>query len=561
MKDFNKISYIRPNYNTLKEEIESLTKRLEITKDYDEYLQVFKKVINIQNHIEEMNDYVNIKNMRNTKDEFFNNEIIFWNEYKPKFDILFNPFYKLCINSKFKENLKKVVPENFFNIIEFELKVNSNEIVQLQKQENNLKIQYRKITEEKTIFNGEEKNLSYIMGYFSSKDRKLRKKAHDTVNDFYYKNQQELDNILYDLHNVRNKIANKLGFDNYSTYSLYKLRRFGYNYSDISKFRNGIIKHIIPLCKKMEEWKKQELGIEDIKYYDTIYFKEMPKLLYNDKGLLIKFGESLKKIDNDLYLFYKEMLENNYIDLESRDNKINFAITNYLSESAVPVITGNFKNSYSDIQTTSHEFGHSYQKYNASLKDKEYIISALLKYPTFDIAEMFSYAMELICMNYVDNLFSKEDHKKYCFMKIYSLISNLPYICLVDEFQETIYSTNNLEKGDIRKIWLKLSKKYGLEKSNEGHINLDSGGFFYRQSHIMLNPFYYIDYALSYFGAFAIADSCTRNLDFFKEVGAVASYYPLNKLIKQYKLLNPFDDRVVKNMAKSLEEKLLKYKD
>ena len=560
MQKFNEINYIRPNYNDIKEELTSLIKKLSLTNEQTEYLTIFKQIIEIQNNIEEMHDYVDIRNMRDSTNEFFNKEIIFWNEYKYQFDLLFQPFYQQCINTKFKAQLEEIIPENFFNTIEFQLKMNSDELVELQKKENELKIQYRKIINEKITFEGKERNLSYISGYFSSQDRHIRKKAHNAVNDFYYNKQLELDEIFYNLINIRNKIANKLGFDNYSTYSLYKLRRFGYDYSDISRFRNNIVKYIIPLYKKINEWKKQELAIEEIEYYDTIYFKEMPELLYYGNDLLVEFKNSLKNINKELYNFYLDMLENGYIDLETRDNKINFAITNYLSKTAIPVITGNFKNSYLDLQTLCHEFGHAYQKYNAGIKDKNYIVSSLLKYPTFDIAEMFSYAMELICMNYTENLFTENDYKKYCFMKIYNMINTLPYICLIDEFQEKIYSLEKLSKNDIHNIWLELSKKYCFEKNNQGHINLDKGGYFYRQNHIFDNPFYYIDYALSYFGAFVIADECKNNLNLFKEIGSVASYYPLNTLIDKYNIPSPFDENSVKNIARTLENKLMKYK-
>jgi len=355
-------------------------------------------------------------------------------------------------------------------------------------------------------------------------------------------------------------MATILGFDDYSIYSLYKLKRFGYNYDDIEIFRNNVIKYIIPLCKKMNEWKKEELNLEDIEYYDTIYFKEMPKLLYNGSIFIEKFKDSLKNIDDNLSYLYEEMVERGYIDLEARDNKVNFSITNYLVESSLPTITANLRNSYLDVQVISHEFGHAYQKYNAGIKDKNYIVSALLKYPTFDIAEIFSFAMELICLPHITNLFEEQDYKKYCFMKIYNLASILPYICLVDEFQQKIYAFKNLKVEDIRRTWLELTKKYSLEKNNAGHINLETGGYFYRQSHIIEDPFYYIDYALSYFGAFALADSCKNDLKLFEEIGAVASYYPFDKLIKDYNMPNPFDEGSVSNIAKMLEKNMLKYK-
>lgn len=132
-------------------------------------------------------------------------------------------------------------------------------------------------------------------------------------------------------------------------------------------------------------------------------------------------------------------------------------------------------------------------------------------------------------------------------MKIYNLVSVIPYICLVDEFQEHIYANKKLKKEDMRKTWLELSEKYKLDKNYCGHINLETGGYFYRQSYIMLDPFYYIDYALSYFGSFAIFDRCENDMNLFENIGSVASYYP-------------FKDDDIKDLSKMLEDKLLKYK-
>ena len=144
-------------------------------------------------------------------------------------------------------------------------------------------------------------------------------------------------------------------------------------------------------------------------------------------------------------------------------------------------------------------------------------------------------------------------------MTVYEFVAYLPYICLVDEFQEKIYSKANLKQEDINNTWLELVKKYNLEKSNTGHINLESGNYFFRQSHIYLNPFYYIDYALSDFGAFSLWDECENNLDLFKKLGRVASYYSFKDLIDKYDMPNPIEKETVKNIAIKLENELEKY--
>jgi oligoendopeptidase F len=100
----------------------------------------------------------------------------------------------------------------------------------------------------------------------------------------------------------------------------------------------------------------------------------MPESIYKGEDLLNELRKSFNKCDKELANLFNDMLDNDYIDFIQRKNKVNFSITNYLTETCLPVITGNYKNNYLDIQTTTHEMGHSFQKYCASLKDRDYIV-------------------------------------------------------------------------------------------------------------------------------------------------------------------------------------------
>lgn len=558
MINFNDIKYKRPNYSYTKKRVNFLLKELNNSPTSDEFIKIVRKINKIQSHIEEVWEYADICNMRDTSNLFYQEEIKYWDKYKPKYDLLFNPFYEICIKSNYRQELESIVPPNFFNIIEFQLKITSSSIIPLQVKDNELKTKYRNLVNEKVMYNNEEVSITMISKDFTSKDRKIRKKAHDIYNDFFLERRDKLENIYYEMINNRNELANKLDFSNYSEYSIYNLRRFDYNYSDIKIFRDNIKKYFSPISKKITKWKKEFLNIDNLKYYDTIMFKEMPKLKYTDENLLEEMTNCFSKIDKDLGTFYQNMLKNNYIDFETRNNKAKVNITNYLTETALPVITGEIKGNYSDVVTISHEYGHSYQKYNASLEDKKYIISPFLKYPTFDIAEMFSIGMELITIDYVANLFI-DSANKYPFLEITQLVNDLLYYCFVDEYQETIYKEKDLTKEDISKIWLKLAKQYGFERSNSGHKNLDIGGYLYRQRHLFFYPFYFIDYAISYFGAISLWQNSKENINLFKEMGRVASYYPLKTLLNKYNIGLPFYEENVKELANFIDEKLNMY--
>ena len=556
MKKFNDIKYQRPNYETIKDKIESLTLKLDNCLNIEDFLETVKKIIDIQNEIEEMYDYIDIQNMRFLDNEFYNDEINYWNNYKPKFDLLFVPFYKIMNNTKFKDELIPIIPENFFNTVEFKLRITSDKVLDLLQKENELKIEYRSLNKNTIDFEKEKLTIVKLAKYLNSDDRNIRKKAHDTLNEYYFINEDKYINILYELIGVRKKIAFQLGFNDYVEYSLYNLRRFGYDYNDIKTFRNNVIKYIRPLCNRLNEIKRKNLNIDKIHYYDTILFKESPKPIFNNESLLYQMQNVFYKIDSQLGDLYKEMLENGYIDFSSRDNKVNFSITNYLVCEKMPAVTGNFKETYHDVITTTHEIGHSYQKYLSSIEDSKHIVSSLLKYPTFEIAEIFSYSIQLIATAEVDSIFSTDDAKKYKFACIYQLISMMPYICLIDEFQETIYKKNNLKAEEISLVYIELAKKYGLYENYLENKNLEKGNYYFRQTHVYSDPFYYIDYALSYFGALAIWSKSKFNMNVFKKIAPIASYYPFKKLIALYDMPNPFTEDAFKEISEMLNQKI-----
>ncbi len=276
MLKFNELKYERIDYEDTKDKIESLIVKLDKSYDYYEYLRIVKEINAIQNHIEEMADYADIRNMRDMNDAYWQEEITYWNTNKNKFDVLFLPFYQELLNSKFENQLKEELPDNFFRVITSQLKTLNSRNDELIKKENELKRQYRTLNKKEVMFEGEPTTIGVVSGLFSSKDRAIRKKAHDTVNDFYYANKDEYQSILFKAINIRNAIARNVGFQSYVDYSLYKLKRFGYDYQDIHEFRDSIVKYIVPLCQKMSKWQQEELGLDKLTYYDTVFFTEMP---------------------------------------------------------------------------------------------------------------------------------------------------------------------------------------------------------------------------------------------------------------------------------------------
>ena len=139
MQKFNELKYEKIDYEDTKTKVESLIVKLPECLDYPEYLSIVKEINTIQNHIEEMADYADIQNMRDMNETHWQEEITYWNEFKNKFDALFLPFYQELLNSKFENQLKEELPDNFFRVVVSQLKTVNSRNDELIKKKMNLK--------------------------------------------------------------------------------------------------------------------------------------------------------------------------------------------------------------------------------------------------------------------------------------------------------------------------------------------------------------------------------------------------------------------------------------
>ena len=89
--------------------------------------------------------------------------------------------------------------------------------------------------------------------------------------------------------------------------------------------------------------------------------------------------------------------------------------------------------------------------------------------------------------------FFEEDIDKYYFNHLSGAIKFLPYGVLVDHFQHEVYANPDMTPHERMKTWRELEKQYLPHKNYDEIEILEQGGWWMRQSHIFMDPFYYID--------------------------------------------------------------------
>lgn len=559
---FSEYKYERPNYDIIKKSFLELVEKIKNSTNYEEQYKYIMELNKIRKHIETMSSIASIRNSINTADEFYEKETEYWDEHAPLYEELNSDFYKVLIDSKFKEEIKKDFSAQFYKICEYSLKAFSPEIIGDLQKENKLMSKYTKLLASAKInFKGEELNLSGLYKYMLSDNREDREEASKAYYKYFEENEERFDDIYDQLVKIRNNIAKKLGFDNFVELGYIRMDRTDYNPEMVVNLRKQILEFIVPLCNKLYEHQANRLNLDKLTYIDeNIEFIDGNANINGDSKYIIENGIKMyNELSKETKEFFDFMLENDLMDLETKHNKSSGGYCTYIPEYKAPFIFSNFNGTSEDMDVLTHEAGHAFQLYMS-----RYIEMQEINFPTLDSCEIHSMSMEFITYPWME-LFFKDDTNKYKFAHLCSAIKFLPYGVVVDEFQHIIYENPNMSKDERKKVWRELEKKYLPHRDYAGCEILEKGCWWFKQGHIFKDPFYYIDYVLAQICAFQFLKKMNENKeqgwkDYLRicEIGGTKSFL---EIVKTGNLISPFEDKCIESIITNLEENISKFEE
>lgn len=408
-----------------------------------------------------------------------------------------------------------------------------------------------------TNFNGEECSFIKLSKYMQNEDRNVRKKAFYAWSDMYKSISEKLDGIYDELIITRNNIAKTLEFDSYIDYVYTSKCRYNYSPEDVVKFRENVLKHIVPVCEKILDNQRKRLGVDKLERYD--------ELLTDVDGNATPIGDKdyildvARKMFGELSLetkeFFEFMTEHELYDLDARFGKQSGGYCATLTSEKSPFIFANFNGTNHDITVLTHESGHAFESYTAS---RLYPLTSLI-HSSSEVAEIHSMSMELLAYPWMEGFFG-DKADRYRTRHLEKALIAVPFIICVDEFQHMVFE-NNLSAEGRRKAWRDLERKYMPWRSYDRNEFLESGGFWMQQSHMFTVPFYYIEYGLAQLSAFDIYRNVDRDykigweqyLKLCKSAGTRGYFDTLDYA----QVANPFKEETIRNITKFLEKKLL----
>ena len=554
---FNEYEYIRPDYDKVKEKYLNLINDFKNSTTADEQYSYLKRINALSNEVETMSQLVCIRNSINTADEFYDKEKDYMDMTSPKFYGLRVEFYKQLLNSKFKEELKEKIHPQLITLAEMEIKTFSDEAVPLMQEENKLISEYDKlISSAKIEYDGKLLNLSQMQPYMESKDRRIRKEAHEKRSSFFKENEAKFDLIYDKLVKVRHQIALKLGFNNFTQLGYLRMGRSDYNSEDVRNFREHVLDYIVPITNELRERQAKRIGVDEFKYYDIPlnFMSGNPAPKGNKEWIMERAKKMYEELSPETHEFINIMIDKNLFDLETKPNKQAGGYCTFLHDYKVPFIFANFNGTQDDVTVVTHEAGHAFQTYQSRHFDApEY------SFPTSEAAEIHSMSMEFFTWPWMESFFEK-DIEKFKFFHLADSLCFIPYGVTVDEFQHIVYESPNMTPDERKKAWRDIEKKYTPYKDYDDNELLNKGTFWFRQGHIFASPFYYIDYTLALICSYQFWLRFKNNRkeaweDYLKicKLGGSQSFL---EILKAGNLESPFEEVTINLVASKIKEYL-----
>ncbi len=362
-----------------------------------------------------------------------------------------------------------------------------------------------------------ELTLAKYSKYMSSKDRKLRENAFNTVHLEYkkyintiteiYINSVKKDSITSKLKNYNSSIENAVYNDDASIEV----------YNSLLKSVNDNINinyRYMNLKKKM--LKMNELHLYDMYVNDLNEFDE--EISYTESMDIIK--KALSPLGNDYISVIDKAFSNRWIDVYESENKHNGAYSMGVY-GVHPYILSNYTNDVESVSTIAHELGHTMHSYYSSMS-QPYIYSNY----TILVAEVASTVNEMLLSEYMIN--NENDNRKKAALinsQIDRIRATLIRQTMFAEFEKTVHDKVNenisLSSDDLCEIYLEINKKY----FGENVVVDDNIQYEWARIPHFYSSFYVYKYATGISSAIYIANSILN-----KKEGYVEKYINMLKL-------------------------------
>lgn len=466
----------------------------------------------IESYLEENFAWRYIRMSTNTESTAYRDDFhYFATEIEPKLAPYADLLNKKLISSTFSTQLDQIPYAIFMRRTRQEIALYREQNIPIHTQLQLEQQQFAVITGSMSIeLDGKEYTLEQASNFLKDTNRNKREAAFTKITERRLKDKEVLDSLFSGLVKLRTEVAVNTGFTNFRDYSFSALGRFDYTVDDTILFHEAIEKEIVPILKRLAEYRRNKMGLEVLKPWDTEVDPTGLAALKPFSGgqdLIEKSIAVFDKLDPWFGECLRTMKEGNLFDVESRMGKAPGGYNYPLAETGAPFIFMNAADSFRDVTTMVHEGGHAVQTF----LDRDLELNDFKQLPS-EVAELASMSMELISMKYWDIFFTDPDELQRAKKEqLIDSLKTLPWVATIDCFQNWIYTHHNHTAEERCQAWVEIYDRFGGGFVDFTGFETYKANLWQKQLHLFEVPFYYIEYAISGLGAIAVWKNFIEN--------------------------------------------------
>jgi oligoendopeptidase F len=352
---------------------------------------------------------------------------------------------------------------------------------------------------------GEQRPLPMLSPFLQARDRTVRERAFRATVTPYMDVQPALSQLFDSMYAHRQRVARQADFSDYQTFSFAAKHRFDYTPGDCERFHDAVDAVVVPAYARVLAARRQRLNLEALRPWDIPVnpYRAEPLRPFQTGAELARGTEKIiGALDPVLAKQFRIMMDEGLLDLDSRKGKAPGGYCDTLHVKGRPFIFMNASGVLDDLVTLLHEAGHAFHAFASHAQPLVW-----QRHPGSEAAELASMSMELLSGPHLgppDGMLDQRDAAIARLEHLEDVLANLVHIASVDAFQSWIYSSG--EGGDPAardQAWLRIRSRFeqGVDWSG---LTGERIARWYRQLHIFLYPFYYIEYGIAQLGALQV---------------------------------------------------------
>ena len=496
MIKFSQMPYERPDLESVKAELTRLTEEFSAASTYEQARDCFVRKDALARHIESVATLAQIRHSIDTRDQYYDDEVNFWNMAMPELQEFLDLWTKAMCASPYRPKLAEEFGAVVFTNAELELKSFDPSIIPLLQQENDLTTGYEKLLASAQIpFNGGTYTIAQMGPFKKDADDEIRLAAWKAEGGWYRDHKAELDEFYDKLVAIRHEMSQKLGLKDYVELGYYRMTRNCYDWDDIDRFHKAVQKYIVPVADRIRRRQADMLGMQyPLSFADSalMFRSGNPAPAGTAEDILKAADKFYDELSPETGEFFRTMREGELMDLIATEGKEGGGYCTSIHDYEVPFIFANFNGTSDDVETVTHEAGHAFADW---INRKRIPVETV--WPTMEGCEVHSMSMEFFAWKAAEDFYG-DDARKFRYTHLAESFMFIPYGTMVDHFQHIVYEHPELTPDERHAEWKKLLGVYMPWLRLDGEIPFYSEGMgWQRQHHIYSSPFYYIDYCLA----------------------------------------------------------------